>query len=152
MKKHLISILAISLMLLVVGVLPVRALLGAWYEHMFVVNVYEESDGYSAKMVNNIADGVTWGANIATYTDGPPVTLAMGWNSFSGTEYCGSTPTQNHPGDPRYVSAQETADTIYLTKIGCEGQRYGRSNGKHIISSPGGTNYYDNWYHQEALP
>ncbi len=152
MKKHMILILVTFLTLLIVGVLPAYATLGVWSEHMFVVDVSGASNGYSSKMVNNLADGVTWGANIATYTNDPPVTLAMGWNYFSGTEYCGGTPTQNVQGGSRYVSTQETADTEYLTKVSCEGQRYGRSNGKHIISSPGGTNYYDEWYQQEALP
>ncbi len=110
-------------MLLIVGVLPAYATLGTWSEHMFVADVSGASNGYSAKMVNNLADGVTWGANIATYTNYPPVTLAMGWNYFSGTEYCGGTPTQNVQGDPRYIRTQEIADTEYLTKLSCEGQR-----------------------------
>ena len=152
MNKKLIITPIICAILLIGNIAHASATAGTWYLHLFAINVSGDSDGYSGKMVNNLADGTTWGANIVTYTDYPPVTLMMGWNYFSGTEKCGTIVKQNVQGSARYTSAQQTASTIYLTKMGCGGTRYGSSNGKHIVSSPGGTNYYDEWSQTEQIP
>jgi hypothetical protein len=150
--KKLIAVLLICLMLLLTSTSLVLATPGSWTSHMFVNNISGISDGYSMKMVNIIGDNVTWGAHIRTYTDNPPISLAMGWNSFSATEKCGTTVKQNVQGTPLYINTTDRADTIFVTKMNCGGTRYGLSNGKHIMSSSGGTNYYDTWTQTETVP
>ena len=152
MKKVITFALVIALSISVLTTSLAFATLGTWAYHMFAVNISGTSDGISGKMVNYLGDGRTWGANILTYIDNPPIQLAIGWNYFSGTEKCGAQVTQNIQGGARYVTAQQTANTLYLTKLSCNGTRYGLSNGKHIVSSPGGTNYYDEWTQTEQIP
>lgn len=152
MKKMILPSIVISLLLLILTATLVSATAGTWTYRLYALNISGTSDGYSGKMVNYLANGTTWGANILTYIDNPPIKLAIGWNYFSGTEKCGTITIQNVQGGSRYINAQQTANTIYLTKIGCGGIRYGLSNGKHIVSSPGGTNYYDEWTLTEQIP
>ena len=147
-KVSLSTILLITI--LAITVTTAFATLGWWSYILFAVNISGNSDGWSAKMVT--APGYQWNAYIATFTDNPPVDLNLGWNWFSGTEICNYVYTQNVQGGARYITNDQTADTNFLSKLECQGTRYGRSSGKHIITSPGGTNYYKTWNLTEIVP
>lgn len=147
MKKiAFLAVLAILLFALITTVLA-----ASWTYHYFALDISGTSDGISGKMVNNLGDGKTWGANILTYVDNPAIQLNLGWDWFSGTEKCGSYATQNQQGGAYYGYTQQRASTIFLTKQPCGGTRYGLSSGKHIVTA-GITNYYDTWTKTEQIP
>ena len=148
-KASLSTILLITI--LAITVTPAFATLGYWYYILFAVNISGNSDAFSGKMVCDTW-GPYWSANIVTFTDYPPVDLNLGWNWFSGTEKCDYDYIQNVQGGARYITNDQTANTVYLYAQYCNGTRYGLSGGKHIATSPGGTNYYKIWTQTEIIP
>ena len=148
-KASLSIILLITI--LAITVVTASAAAGYWYYVLIVENISGSSDAWSGKMVSD-PPGSEWRASIVTYTNSPPVDLNLGWNWSSGTERCDYIYTQNKQGGARYITNDQTANSIFLYALGCEGTRYGRSSGKHIVTSPGGTNYYKNWSLTEIIP
>jgi len=116
------------------------------------INFSGSSDAISAKMVRKL--GTTpakWAADIASYTDNPPITITLGWTYFSATEKCGSVIKQNIQGGARSVQKKETANGIFVTTMSCSSTRYGKSAGKHEYKF-GGNTVRDDWYQQDVIP
>lgn len=129
----------------------VSASLGSWTTSVFVTNISGTSDAVSEKMVNDPIGDIL-AANIFTETADPQISLNLGWNWFSGTEKCATVATQNVQGEPYHAYTYERSATLFLTTNPCGTTRYGLSSGKHIITSNGGTNYYDTWTEVGIIP
>lgn len=148
-KASLSTILLITM--LAITATAVFAGLGVWYYLPIKFDISGNSDAKSGKMVADAYSNY-WTASIVTFIENPAISLNIGWNWFSGTEICNYAYTQNIQGGSRYLTGTQTANSIWLTELACVGNRYGRSGGKHIATSPGGTNYYKTWNLTELIP
>lgn len=149
-NKTILLLIINSLLLVIIQ--PAYATLGVWSSRMSWINFSGSSDAISAKMVRKLINvPAKWAADIASYTDNPPITITLGWTYFSATEKCGSVVKQNIQGGARSVQKKETAKSIIVSTMSCSSTRYGKSSGRHEYKY-GGNTVRDDWYQQDVIP
>lgn len=125
---------------------PVYATLGVETWRISWVNFSGSSDAISGKMVRKLSGTpARWAADIASYTDNPPVSITLGWTYSSATEKCGSVIKQNIQGGARSIHTDETAHTILVSTMSCNSTRYGKNAGRHEFKY-GGNTVRDDWF------
>lgn len=152
MNHRRIALILLSCIVLSSTVFQISfATLGVWTSRISWLNFSGSSDAESAKMVRKLQSiPPKWAADIASYTDNPPIVITLGWRYFSATEFCDGEPVENIQGGQESVQNDEIASTIFVQTHQCSGTRHGRSSGNHEFIY--GQTVTDDWSKTEEIP